>query len=361
MKVAILGTRGIPNNYGGFEQLAEYLSVALVKRGHEVYVYNSSLHPYSENQYLGVNIISCKDPEDKLGTFGQFIYDFHCIRDSRNRNFDAIIQLGYTSSAIWWFLLPSKSTIFTNMDGLEWKRSKYSRTVKAFLRLSEWIAVKSSNYLIADSTAIKDYLLRRHNALSYFIPYGANAFYDPKINEIASYGVGAKSYYLVIARFEKENSIECIIEGYLLSNTTKPLLLIGSLKNKFGQYLKNKFESDKVRFLGAIYNLNTLDNLRYYSEMYFHGHTVGGTNPSLLEAMSSQAFICANDNEFNRAVLGNDAYYFNNQEEICSLINKPDDLGFIDQSIKNNLNKIENEYPWSGIVDAYENLILNKR
>jgi hypothetical protein len=77
--------------------------------------------------------------------------------------------------------------------------------------------------------------------------------------------------------------------------------------------------------------------------------------------MSSQAFICANDNEFNRAVLGNDAYYFNNQEEICSLINKPDDLGFIDQSIKNNLNKIENEYPWSGIVDAYENLILNKR
>ncbi len=236
MKVAILGTRGIPNNYGGFEQLAEYLSVALVERGHDVFVYNSSLHPYTENQYLGVNIITCKDPEDKLGTFGQFIYDFHCIRDSRKRGFDAIIQLGYTSSAIWWFLLPAKSTIFTNMDGLEWKRSKYSKPVKAFLKLSEWIAVKSSNYLIADSYAIKNYLQQTHKADSSFIPYGAKVFYEPNVNEIAPYHVEAKSYYLAIARFERENSLECIIEGYLISNSKHPLLLIGSLKNKFAQY-----------------------------------------------------------------------------------------------------------------------------
>ncbi len=361
MRVAIIGTRGIPNNYGGFEQLAEYLSVDLVKRGHEVYVYNSSLHPYTENQYLGVNIISCKDPEDRLGTFGQFIYDFHCIRDSRKRNFDAIIQLGYTSSAIWWFMLPSQSTIYTNMDGLEWKRTKYARTVKVFLKLSEWIAVKSSNYLIADSNAIKNYLLKTHKAISYFIPYGATAFNEPSINEIAPYDVLEKSYYLVIARFEKENSLECIIEGYLLSNSKLPLLLIGSLKNKFAQYLKGKFESNQVRFLGPIYNLNTLNNLRYYSKMYFHGHTVGGTNPSLLEAMSSQAFICANANEFNQAVLGKDAYYFNNQEEICALLNKSEDLDFVSQSIKNNLNKIKNDYTWSSIVDAYENLIMIKR
>lgn len=361
MKIAILGTRGIPNNYGGFEQLAEFLSVALVKRGHEVYVYNSSLHPYNDNQFLGVNIISCEDPEDKFGTFGQFIYDYHCIVDSRKRKFDVIIQLGYTSNAIWWFLLPKKSTIFTNMDGLEWMRSKYSKSVKLFLKFSEWIAVKSSDYLIADSIGIQEYLLEKHNAISNFIPYGANAFYEPNKGELAPYHVEAKSYYLVIARFEKENNLECIIEGYLLSKTKTPLLIIGSLKIEYAQYLKSKFESDKIMFLGSIFNMNTLNNLRYYSKMYFHGHTVGGTNPSLLEAMASQAFICANNNQFNKSVLGNDAIYFNNKNEICELINKEQEENFIAESIKNNLCKIEKEYQWSSIVDAYENLITTNK
>lgn len=132
MKIAILGTRGVPNHYGGFEQFAEYFSVYLVEKGHEVYVYNSHNHPHQEKVFKGVHIIHQNDPEHKLGTFGQFIYDFNCILDSRKRNFDIILQLGYTSNSIWFFLLPKKSICITNMDGLEWKRTKYSKPYSSF-------------------------------------------------------------------------------------------------------------------------------------------------------------------------------------------------------------------------------------
>ena len=155
MKIAILGTRGVPNHYGGFEQFAEFFSVYLVEQGHEVCVYNSHNHPYQEKQFKGVNIIHQYDPEFKIGTAGQFIYDLNCILDSRKRNFDIILQLGYTSSSMWFFLLPKKATIITNMDGLEWKRTKYSKPIQKVLKFAEKLAVKSSDCLVSDSLGIK--------------------------------------------------------------------------------------------------------------------------------------------------------------------------------------------------------------
>ena len=109
MKIGIIGTRGIPNNYGGFEQFAEYVGPALIDRGHDVYVYNSSLHPYTASSWKGVKLIKKFDPENKTGAFGQFIYDLNCILDSRKREYDIILQLGYTSSSIWSFLFPKKA------------------------------------------------------------------------------------------------------------------------------------------------------------------------------------------------------------------------------------------------------------
>src|SRR4030095_13620718 len=130
MRIAILGSRGIPNQYGGFEQFASHAAPALANKGHEVYAYNSSTHPYKEKTWNNVNIIHCFDPEEKIGTAGQFIYDFNCILDSRKRNYDVILQLGYTSNSIWSFLYPQKPVLVTNMDGMEWKRSKYSGKVQ---------------------------------------------------------------------------------------------------------------------------------------------------------------------------------------------------------------------------------------
>src|SRR5580698_626056 len=130
MRIAILGTRGIPNQYGGFERLAEQLSCRLAEKGNEVFVYNSHNHFYKQKKWNDVNIIHCYDPEYISGTCGQFIYDLNCILDARKKKFDVLLILGYTSSSVWHKLLPANSTIIYNMDGLEWKRAKYSKLAR---------------------------------------------------------------------------------------------------------------------------------------------------------------------------------------------------------------------------------------
>ena len=122
MRVGILGTRGIPNTYGGFEQFAQYLALGLIARGHEVFVYNSSDHPYTDSQWNGVQIIHRRDWESAIGTAGQFLYDYNCFRDASRRNYDILLQLGYTSSSIWHGIWPRDAVNVVNMDGLEWKR-----------------------------------------------------------------------------------------------------------------------------------------------------------------------------------------------------------------------------------------------
>jgi glycosyltransferase involved in cell wall biosynthesis len=353
MKIAILGTRGIPNYYGGFEQFAEFFSVYLVEKGHEVYCYNSHNHKFQEKTFNGVNIIHCYDPEYKFGTFGQFIYDYNCIMDSRKRDFDIILQLGYTSNSIWYFLLPKKPIIITNMDGIEWKRSKYSRPVQQFLRFAERLAALSSDYLIADSIGIQSFLKKRYKKDSTYIAYGAHPFSNPNEKIIAQYQVEKGNYNMIMARFEPENNLEMVLDGVVLSNLKTPILVVGNHNTKFGEYLKAKFKAhENIRFMGGIYNLEHLDNLRYYSNLYFHGHSVGGTNPSLLEAMASNAFVIAHNNDFNKAILKENSYYFSNAAEVKNIletIKKFDNL----QMVKNNYDAIVKEFNWNKINGEY--------
>ena len=353
MKIAILGTRGIPNHYSGFEQFAEFFSVYLVEKGHDVYVYNSHDHPYQEKTFNGVNIIHQYDPEYKLGTFGQFIYDYNCIIDSRKRNFDIILQLGYTSNSIWFFLLPKKPIIITNMDGLEWKRSKYSKPVQQFLKFAERLAVKSSDYLISDSLGIQKYLKGKYEVASTYIPYGATVFNNPDEEVLKEYDVTKGNYNMIMARFEPENNIETVLDGMVLCKDEMPVLVLGNHNTNFGSYLKEKFKTNKeIRFIGAEFNMNKLNNLRYFSNFYFHGHSVGGTNPSLLEAMASKAFIIAHHNHFNKAILKENGYYFSNPQEVKNIletIKKNDNL----QLVQNNFDAIENEFNWDKINGEY--------
>lgn len=363
LKIGILGTRGIPNNHGGFEQLAEYLSVYLVDKGHEVIVYNSHKHPYQDNLWNGVQLVHCYDLEHKIGTAGQFIYDLNCIRDSRKRDFDVLLQLGYTSSSIWYKLLPKKAIILTNMDGLEWKRTKYSKPVRRFLKTAEKFAAISSDFLISDSIAIKSYIKEKYNRDSEFIAYGANLFVSEKENVLLEYKVEKHKYNMLIARLEPENNIETILDGVAKSDTVLPFLVIGKHETKFGEFLKNKFSNDnRIKFLGGIYNIEHLDNLRFYSNLYFHGHSVGGTNPSLLEAMASSSFIIAHDNDFNKSILGKDAFYFLNSDDVKLQLTKS--KANYSEVVQANLNKIENEFSWPIINGQYEDymslLVRNK-
>lgn len=356
MKIGILGTRGVPNYHGGFEQFAEFFSVYLSQQNHEVYVYNSSKHPYQEKMFNGVNIIHCYDPEDKIGTPGQFIYDLNCILDSRKRNFDILLQLGYTSSTIWYKLLPKKATIITNMDGLEWKRSKYSKKVQKFLKFAERLGVKSSDFLVADSIGIQDYLKNTYDVESKYIAYGAEQFNTPKTDVLLEYSLEPYTYNMLIARLEPENNIETILDGVAMSNNKAPFLVVGKHDvNTFGKYLKEKFKNHKnIRFVGGIYNLEKLNNLRYYSNLYFHGHSVGGTNPSLLEAMASKAFIIANDNQFNKSILKQNAFYFKTPFDVKEHIDNLSKKEHSDK-VENCFNDIEKYFSWDLINKEYLN------
>ncbi len=356
LRIGILGTRGIPNYHGGFEQFAEFFSVYLAEKGNDVFVYCSKSHPYQKKTYHGVTLIHCKDPENKIGTVGQFFYDLNCILDARKRNFDIVLQLGYTSNSVWYFLLPKKPIIITNMDGLEWKRTKYSKPVRKFLKTAEKWAVKSSDYLIADSIGIQQYLKKQYRVNSKFIAYGASVFENPDQTILSKYKVEVENYDMLIARMEPENNIETILEGINRSLKPIPFLVIGKHDNTFGTYLKEKFKDNKhIRFLGGIYNLDDLNNLRYYSRLYFHGHSVGGTNPSLLEAMASNALIVANNNPFNKSILEEEAFYFTTADEITRLIDKIDSKPKQEfaQKLKNNLKKINKLYSWEQINKSY--------
>lgn len=358
MRIAVLGTRGIPNFYGGFEQFAEFFAVFLAENNHEVYVYSSSNHKYQESKFKNVKLIHCYDPEHRLGTFGQFIYDFNCILNSRRKKFDVILQLGYTSNTIWHWLLPKGSVIISNMDGLEWKRSKYSPPVQKFLKYAERLAVKSSDYLIADSIGIQNYLLKKYKVNSAYIAYGAELFKTPNIDVIEEYKVKPYDYNMLVARFEPENNLETILDGVAMAKKKTTFLVVGIHdRNKFGNYLKNKFKTIKhIRFVGGIYNLEHLNNLRFYSRLYFHGHSVGGTNPSLLEAMASTALIAAHNNEFTKSILENDAFYFSTKQDVKELVDSIDKSEH-QRKLENCYNKIENEYRWDVINNKYLNFL----
>lgn len=353
MKIAILGTRGVPNYYGGFEQFAEFFSVYLVQKGHEVYCYNSHNHPFQEKSFHGVHILHQYDPEYKLGTFGQFIYDYNCIKDARQRDFDIILQLGYTSNSIWYFLLPKKSIIITNMDGLEWKRTKYSKPVQQFLKFAERLAANSSDFLVSDSLGIKKFLLEKYQKESTYIAYGAYPFDNPNEAILKEYQVERENFNMIMARFEPENNLDMVLEGVAMNEDKTPILVIGKHQTKYGEYLKQKFKNySHIRFIGGLYNLEHLNNLRYYSNLYFHGHSVGGTNPSLLEAMASKALVIAHNNDFNRGILKDNGYYFSNPEEVKNILNtikKNDNLHLV----QNNFDAIVNDFNWEKINGEY--------
>ncbi|MBS1563050.1 MAG: DUF1972 domain-containing protein [Bacteroidetes bacterium] len=361
MKIGILGTRGIPNAYGGFEQFAQYLARGLFQKGHEVFVYNSDKHPYQEKTWHGIQLIHCKDPEESIGSAGQFIYDYNCLRDARRRRFDILLQLGYTSNSIWHRWWPRGETVnVVNMDGLEWMRSKYGPLTQRFLQTAEKWAANKGDVLIADSIGIRDYLSEKYGKKSIYIPYGAEIpeGYDPSV--LSTWGLEPGKYFLLVARMEPENNIEMIIRGYLASSMPYPLVLVGNPGNKFGSRLAETYRNDNVRFIGAVYDQDRINNLRHYSALYFHGHSVGGTNPSLLEAMACGCNIAAHGNVFNKAILTDCADYFSAYGDIAAIIDRTAGKTVTDDRRERNMEKIKTLFNWETVIDQYEDVFLGQ-
>lgn len=359
LKIAILGTRGIPNNYGGFEECAAQLSVDLVKRGHDVIVYNPDTHPFEGSEWNGVKIEKIFFKENIFRFLSVFIFDYLSLKDAVKKKYDIILELGYSPASLFFGLVRrGSSKIITNMDGLEWKRDKWGCFTKKLLKFCERMAVKRSDALISDNIGIQEYLLGEYNVHTEFIPYGADIPVKPDEAALDSMGLKIKDYFLLIARLEPENNIELILDGYLKSGSDLPFIVIGPLDTKYTKSLLKKYKNEvRIRFLDGIYEKDFLVSLRYFCTLYFHGHSVGGTNPSLLEAMSDGAPLVAHNNIFNRGVLGTDAYYFSSPDEVATLISGFNADRFIRFS-KNNIEKIKGIYNWQKISDGYQKVFI---
>jgi hypothetical protein len=361
MKIAFLGTKGIPNNYGGFEQFAEYLSVLLAAKGHSVTVYNPSFHPFEGNEFKGVQIKKIYSPERLIGGAANFLYDHLCLQHALKQDYDIVYEAGYHSVALSYRMLGirklKKPVVITNMDGLEWKRSKWNYGTRQLIRRLEAIAVNESPYLISDNEGIRQYYLEQFKCDSFFIPYGADPVTEFNPDYLVRYNVKPNKYFMLMARMEPENNIEMILDAYVTSGNRSPFIVIGGYGNKFGTKMFEKYSSNAY-FVGGVYNKSELDSLRYFSAAYFHGHSVGGTNPSLLEAIACRSFIISHDNAFNRGVLGNEAIYFSNENELVERFRSMEELlkrnG--DDFKNKNLEKIASVYNWDHITVRHEEL-----
>jgi len=357
MRVAILGARGIPAHYGGFETFAEQLAVRLVERGHEVTVFCEAPMAAS-GEYRGVNL--CYVPAPDLGPLSTIVYDAACLWQARS-SFDVIYMLGYGSSALCWLPRIWGSQVWINMDGLEWARAKWSSIARWYLRLSEAIAMVTPNRIIADASAIKANLQSRHRKLPPcdVIPYGCEIVASARPEQLNSFGLEATSYFLVVCRFEPENHIKEIIEGFLDSNTQARLVLVGdhTQKSAYVQSL-GKHKTDRLLFTGPVYDVSKIQVLRYFCRAYLHGHSVGGTNPSLLESMGCGNFVIAHENTFNREVLGDSGLFFSTPQDVSTCIDSFDsgnvDIARMKLEV---VERVKEFYTWDRITDYYCELI----
>lgn len=265
-------------------------------------------------------------------------------------------------------LLNKKIKVMLNVDGLEWKRGKFNKLEKMLLKFNFWLATVFADVVVIDAKVLKNYLNKSCWGKTVFIPYGADpqsgvSWDKSKWEELSSRcskinNINQNDYWLVVARLEPENNIHTILEGFLKSSSKKPLVVVGDYTSKrYSKRLSSILEKDnegRIQILGAIYDKELIYTLRRNSLAYIHGHSVGGTNPSLLEAMIAKNIIISHDNEFNREVCNDFALYFNDANDLknkIELIEKnPDSYPYIKEGV---YNIAINQYSWDKVVDDY--------
>ncbi|MFY7941357.1 MAG: DUF1972 domain-containing protein, partial [Burkholderiaceae bacterium] len=328
----ILGTRGVPAAHGGFETFAEYLSLYLVQRGWRVVVYcqQDGSGPVFEDSWQGVERVHIPVPHG--GPKGTIVFDWHATLHAA-RHQDLCLTLGYNTAVFCALLRLKGIPNVINMDGIEWSRAKWGPVAKLWFWLNDWAGCWLGNHLVADHPQIKVHLSSRVRATKITtIPYGADAVTSAPTEALERLGLVAGKFLTVVARPEPENSLLEIVQGFSKKPRGIQLAVLGNY-SQANAYHRDVMAaaSDEVRFLGAIYDKTVVQALRFHSLAYVHGHQVGGTNPSLVEALGAGNAVLAHDNRFNRWVAGEAALYFEGaaqfDERLDALIGDHDTLG----------------------------------
>ena len=376
--VFIIGSKGIPAKYGGFETFVEKLTEQQKSKEIKYHVsclaQDSKVFEHNRARCFNINV-------PNIGAAKAVYYDIFALREciryiKENKIENPIVyilacRIGPFVGRYKKQLKKLGGTLFVNPDGHEWKRGKWNVAIRKYWKISEKLMVKHADLLVCDSKNIEKYIqedYKKYNPKTTFIAYGADmeksklSDNDSKlINWYKEKDVKAKEYYLVVGRFVPENNYETMITEFMKSNTTKDFVLITNVEqNKFYEQLRQKTGFDKdsrIKFVGTVYDQELLKKIRENAYGYFHGHEVGGTNPSLLEALASTDLNLLLDVGFNREVGSDCAVYFNKEEmNLSNLISKLDKIKTknIEEIGKKAKKRILQEYSWSHIVNQYE-------
>ncbi|KAA1002601.1 glycosyltransferase family 1 protein [Paraburkholderia panacisoli] len=358
----IMGTRGIPAQHGGFETFAERLALFLTRRGWSVTVYCQGQlgdTRIGEDSWCGVGRIFV--PVKREGAMGAIEFDLKSIQIAAKREPALVLTLGYGTSVFCTYLRWRGIRNLINMDGLEWRRSQWRWHERAWLYMNERIGCWTGNHLIADHPSIAAHLGTRvsHRKIT-MIPYGADRI-DEKTGDIPrELGLDNTSYALVIARPEPDNSIVEIVTAFSRRPRGAKLVVLGKYDPVNNPYHRKVIDAAgaEVLFPGAIYDQNVVKALRRHALFYLHGHQVGGTNPSLVEALGASSAVIAHDNEFNRWVAGPDARFFSTESDcdlhISALLA---DSAAVRAMREASSRRFDSAFRWDSVLAQYEALL----
>ena len=349
-KVAIIGTQGVPAKYGGFESLVENLLGDNCPKDIEYTVFCSSKDmPERLSHYKGARLEYIPLKANGIQSVPYDIISMCKVL----KGYDVILVLGVSGCLFLpiFHKLNSRKLII-NIDGMEYKRNKWNKFVKRILKKSEAMAVKYADVIITDNKAIRDYVAMEYGKKSKLIAYGGDHVMRTLPEGFAEttlerYGLNKKGYAVAVCRIEPENNCDMVLEAF--SRTDKKLIYIGNWDhNIYSQELRKKYSGfSNIQMLDAIYDLDILYALRSNAGLYVHGHSAGGTNPSLVEAMFFGIPIISFDVIFNRATTANQAYYFHTPDELMNILDRTD----LDGSP---MRKIAQErYTWKTISKQY--------
>ena len=360
LRIALIGTRGIPAAYGGFETAVEEVGRRLVDRGHRVLVYGRDAGTVGDT-HLGMRRVTLPAVRQKaLETLSHTaLSTLHAVTKARP---DAAFVFNAANSPFLPLLRARRIPVALHMDGLEWRRSKWGSRGKAYYRWAEAFGVQTADAIISDAPGIADYYDHQFDVPSELIRYGAPLLDDAPADGIAGLGLEPGGYHLVVARFEPENHVREIVEGYAASAAQKPLVVVGSAPYA-AEYTaaidRIAAADDRIRLLGAVYDQELLDALYHHAYTYLHGHSVGGTNPSLLRAMGAGTAVVAYDVVFNREVLDGSGWYFEGPADVARAVDAVEaDPTAVTSNAEAMRRRAAEAFSWDDVAAAYEELAI---
>lgn len=360
MNILMLGTRGLPATYGGFETAVEQIAPRLVERGHAVTVYCRTESQL--DMWNGVRLVH--RPALRRKTMETLSHTAACLPHALRQPNPIVVGFNAATAPT---LIPfrlRRVPLAIHVDGLEWRRAKWSSVGQTYYRLAERLAARLADDIVADARGIQDYYLETYNRSTTYIPYGTKIISQPRsqLRTLRANSLKPHNYHLIVARFEPENHVKEMVQAYRDSAARLPLVVVGDAAYR-SRYIDELMEllrrTTNIKWLGRVDDSDMLDELYRGCRLYLHGHSVGGTNPSLLRAMGAAAAVVAFDVNFNREVLGDTGEFFPDQPTLaCQIANAETDVESTVNRGAAAQARARSNFRWSSVVEAYERMLI---